>query len=151
MDHDLEDDTDKPNQRWPDLTDLSTELSREARGLRMWFPLHVHGVAVYRDLLESRLDLTYYFADRLKAISDVVEIPVQPDLTVVVARLRGPQIGQTNGWTKSKRKNTFFFSSTEIEGKAVFRLSLGNRRMWKPQVDIILETIRKVLVEMGLA
>ena len=133
----------------PEPTDMSTELTTEARGLRMWLPLHLHGVKVYRDLLDSRLDLADYFCKCLKSLPPV-QLPVRPDLGVVIARLEGPQ-ERTDEWLRLlKSSRTFFFSSTEVEGQAVFRISLGNRRMWKKEVDVIRALSGSVLVDMGL-
>jgi aromatic-L-amino-acid decarboxylase len=46
----------------PDYADLGPELTREYRGLRVWLPLHLHGVAAFRDAIDEKHDL----ADHLR-------------------------------------------------------------------------------------
>lgn len=41
----------------PDYAHLGTELTREHRGLRLWLPLHLHGVGAFREALNEKLDL----------------------------------------------------------------------------------------------
>ncbi|HEY2547514.1 MAG TPA: hypothetical protein VGI46_15700 [Candidatus Acidoferrum sp.] len=41
----------------PDFGDLSPELTRPNRGLRLWLPLHLHGVAAFREALDHKFDL----------------------------------------------------------------------------------------------
>jgi aromatic-L-amino-acid/L-tryptophan decarboxylase len=36
----------------PDYANLGPELTRDFRGLRLWLPLHLHGVAAFRDALD---------------------------------------------------------------------------------------------------
>ena len=147
--HAVEVSVDRHFSEWPEPTEMSTELTTEARGLRLWLPLNLHGVKVFRDLLDSRLDLAQLFCDHLESLPPV-EIPVRPDLGVVVARLKGPQ-KETDEWLRVlKSSPIFFFSSTEIEGRAVLRISLGNRRMWKEELEVIIGIIKEALVKMGL-
>ena len=47
-----------PSGELPNYNELTPELSRDVRGLRVWFPLVLHGVAAFRDALDEKLDLT---------------------------------------------------------------------------------------------
>ena len=71
----------------PNFAEYSAELSRDFRGLRVWFPLKLHGVAAFREALDEKLDLAEALYEGLKAIPEL-ELPWSPDLTVVPFRLR---------------------------------------------------------------
>ncbi|HSS08735.1 MAG TPA: aminotransferase class V-fold PLP-dependent enzyme, partial [Acidimicrobiales bacterium] len=77
-----------------DFADLGLELSREFRGLRVWLPLHLYGVAVFRAALDEKLDLARLAYDRLAA-EPRLEVPWEPDLTVVAFRCRPSDPGLT--------------------------------------------------------
>ncbi len=49
----------------PSFADLSPELTRDFRGLRVWLPLHLHGVGAFRDALDEKLDLARHAYDQL--------------------------------------------------------------------------------------
>jgi aromatic-L-amino-acid decarboxylase len=78
-----------------DFTQISPELSRDFRGLRAWLPIKMHGIDVFRDQLDEKLDLTEWAHQRLREISDV-EIVAPPQLSVVAFRLRRP------GWDATR-------------------------------------------------
>jgi len=57
------------DDRRVDLSEISPELSRDNRGIRVWLPLKVHGVAAFREALEEKLTLAQ------KAWKGVLAIP----------------------------------------------------------------------------
>ena len=71
----------------PSFADLSPELTRDFRGLRVWLPLHLHGVGAFRDALDEKLDLARHAYDQLCAIPEL-ELPWEPDLSIVAFRHR---------------------------------------------------------------
>jgi aromatic-L-amino-acid decarboxylase len=79
-------------QEDPDLVDfsqISPELSREFRGLRIWLPLKMHGIAPFRHNLQEKLDLARWATEELRKIPDV-EIVAAPQLSIVAFRLIRP-------------------------------------------------------------
>ncbi|HSS45528.1 MAG TPA: aminotransferase class I/II-fold pyridoxal phosphate-dependent enzyme [Thermoanaerobaculia bacterium] len=77
-------------QEDPDLVDfnlLSPELSRDWRGLRVWLPIRMHGIEVFRRSLEEKLDLALWATDELRKIPGI-EILAEPQLSIVAFRLR---------------------------------------------------------------
>ena len=75
-----------PEGELPNFTEYSPELSRPNRGLRVWMPLKLHGVAAFREALDEKLDLTDHLHDAFRQIPQI-EIPWEPQLTVVPFRL----------------------------------------------------------------
>ena len=76
-----------PEDELPNFTEYSPELSRDFRGLRVWFPLVLHGVDAFRAALDEKLDLARYLYEELSTIPEL-ELPWEPELTVVPFRLR---------------------------------------------------------------
>ena len=65
--------------------DLSPELTKHFRGMRMWLPLQLHGLKPFRACLEEKLLLATYFRNELMAVPNWIVGP-EPDLTVVIYR-----------------------------------------------------------------
>ena len=87
----------------PDLVDfceLSPELSRGFRGLRVWLPLKLHGLAPFRRNLDEKLDLARWAARELRRIPEM-EISTEPVLSLFTFRLaprfaEGPALDALN-------------------------------------------------------
>ena len=69
----------------PSPADLSPELTRHFRALRLWLPLQIAGVAAFRAAQAEKLELARYFHARLSAI-DGFDAGPAPDLSVVAFR-----------------------------------------------------------------
>ena len=80
-----------------DIASIGPELSRPFRALQMWLPLHLHGVAPFRQALDASLDLAEYAHRRLSGI-DGLETPWAPDLSIVAFRFDTSELGST--WTE---------------------------------------------------
>ena len=69
----------------PDFATFSPELTRDFRGLRMWLPLHLHGVDTFVRALDEKIDLANAVYDELRTM-DHVEVPWAPELSLVAFR-----------------------------------------------------------------
>ncbi len=70
------------------LTDLSPELSRDFRGLRLWLSLKVFGLGAYRQQLAEKWQLARHLAEQIKAEPDL-ELSAEPDLSILNFRIKG--------------------------------------------------------------
>lgn len=61
-------------------SNLSPELSKHFRGLRLWLPLQLHGTAPFIACLEEKILLVNYFRDKL--VEKGFEVGPTPDLSV---------------------------------------------------------------------
>jgi aromatic-L-amino-acid/L-tryptophan decarboxylase len=110
------------------FTDLSPELSRDFRGLRIWLPLQLHGFAAFRAQLEEKLALTRWAHDRLRQVPEL-EILDEPQLSVIAFTVR-PRAGRDAnalGAELLRRVNArrrVFLSSTVIDGRYVLRICI---------------------------
>src|SRR5258708_18475818 len=72
-----------------DFCEISPELSRDFRGLRVWLPLKLLGIEPFRQALDEKLDLIDLVTSELRKIEGI-EIVAEPQLTIVAFRLVKP-------------------------------------------------------------
>jgi aromatic-L-amino-acid/L-tryptophan decarboxylase len=127
----------------PDFDTLSPELTREWRGLRLWLPLHLHGVYAFRAQLDEKLDL----AERAHAAlagDTRLEVPWTPDLTVIPFRLKGAgDAEQRRFLERINASQRVLISSTRLGGETWLRLAILSLRTHADRVDEALEIIRR--------
>lgn len=127
----------------PDFDSLSPELTREFRGLRVWLPLHLHGVGAFRQQLDEKLDLADE-AYRFLAADPRIEVPRPADLTVVVFRLRGADdAGQLRFLARIHHSQRVRLSSTRIGGAVHLRLAILSVRTHADRVREALDIISR--------
>jgi aromatic-L-amino-acid decarboxylase len=129
----------------PDYANLGTELTRDHRGLRMWLPLHLHGVSAFRGALDEKLDLAEH-AYEILAGEPALDVGHPPDLSTVVFRLR--EAGDPANRALLDRINTsrrVFLSSTRLDGQLTLRLCVLSHRSHAEHVTEALEIIRAAL------
>jgi aromatic-L-amino-acid decarboxylase len=125
----------------PDVADLGPELTRGFRGLRLWLPLHLHGVDAFRRQLDEKLDLGEHVHRTLSADPNLV-VPLRPDLTVSVFRSpRGDEatrrlLERINGTGRA------FLSSTRLGGRYTVRLCVLSHRTHRRHVDEALSVVQ---------
>lgn len=118
----------------PDFAGLGPELTREFRGLRLWLPLHLHGVAAFRGALEEKLDLARHAYQDLAA-DPAFEVPWEPTLSTVAFRLRdGGDDASLALLDRVNRAGRVFLSSTRIGGRVMLRLCILSHRTHREHV-----------------
>ena len=125
----------------PDFADLGPELTREFRGLRLWLPLNLHGVAAFRDALDEKLDLARWVYDELSA-EPALHVYGEPELTTVAFRCHRPAAGAEAEDTASAQllrgvnaEGRVMLSSTRLDGRFVIRLTVLNHRTDRARVE----------------
>ncbi|HEU4799808.1 MAG TPA: pyridoxal-dependent decarboxylase [Gemmatimonadales bacterium] len=136
-----------------DVTDLSPaevspELTKHFRALRMWLPLVVLGVAPFRAALDEKLRLARYAAEQLKGLG--FEVGPAPDLSVVTFRWApagvDPQgLDELNQRIVDavRRDGRVFISSTMLDGRYTMRLAILSFRTHLRTVDLALRVLQE--------
>jgi aromatic-L-amino-acid decarboxylase len=128
------------------FADLSPELSREFRGLRLWLPLMLHGVAAFREQLAEKLALARRLYEELQA-DPSFEVLDEPQLSVVAFRLRGPPAeAERLGPELLRRVNDrrrVFLSSTRIGGRYALRACVLSFRTHEDRVRDAAEALKE--------
>jgi aromatic-L-amino-acid decarboxylase len=126
--------------------DLSPELTRPSRALRLWLPLKLAGVAPFRAALEEKLLLARYFHERMLH-EDRFEVGPPPDLSIVTFRYL-PRNGDPNVFNRRlieavQRDGRIFISSTMIDGRFTLRLAILSLRTHQETVDLAIDILRE--------
>jgi aromatic-L-amino-acid decarboxylase len=125
----------------PDYAGLGPELTRSFRGLRLWLPLHLHGVRAFREQLDEKLDLTEYV---YRELSDTdLEIPLPPDLTVVTFRSPLGDEATAAMLARINEGRRVYLSSTRVSGRYTIRMCVLSVRTHRSHVDEALAAIRE--------
>jgi aromatic-L-amino-acid decarboxylase len=125
---------------WPDVADLGPELTRGYRGLRLWLPLHLHGVDAFRRELDEKLDLSAHVHQSLSGDPNL-EVPLTPDLTVSVFRSPHGDAATERLLSRVNGTRRTYLSSTRLGGRHTIRLCVLSFRSHKSHVDEALEII----------
>ena len=126
--------------------DLSPELTRPNRALRLWLPLKLAGVAPFRAALEEKLLLARYFHEQMMQ-EDGFEVGPPPDLSIVTFRYL-PGNGDPNAFNRRlidavQREGRIFVSSTMIDGRFTLRLAVLSLRTHLQTVNLAIAILRE--------
>jgi glutamate/tyrosine decarboxylase-like PLP-dependent enzyme len=124
--------------------DLSPELTKHFRGLRLWLPLLLHGLAPFRAALEEKLLLARYFHERLSEHPGF-EVGPYPELSVVIFRYL-PKAGDADALNRRlveavQRDGRVFLSSTILDGRFTLRCAVASFRTHLDTIDLALEVL----------
>ncbi|MDX1642490.1 MAG: aminotransferase class V-fold PLP-dependent enzyme, partial [Balneolaceae bacterium] len=131
--------------------EISPELSKHFRGLRMWLPLKLHGIKPFRKALEEKQLLSKYVWEQLKEMDDI-EVGPEPQLSVCMFRWN-PDNADSNEMNRKLhqailQQGRMFLSSTEINGKFFFRVAILSVRTHLEEVEELLSVLREKISEM---
>ncbi|HET7711186.1 MAG TPA: aminotransferase class V-fold PLP-dependent enzyme [Thermoanaerobaculia bacterium] len=133
-----------------DFCEISGELSRDFRGLRVWLPLKMFGAAPFRDQLDEKLDLIDYALEELRQISGV-EIVAEPQLTILAFRLKraGSDLNDLNRrlLDRINARKRVMLTSAMLNGDLVIRICIVSHRTHRDRVEMAMEDIRAAVEE----
>lgn len=125
----------------PSPADLSPELTKHFRGLRMWLPLQLFGIAPFRAALQEKLGLCRLFYQEISQRG--FEVGPPPELSVCIYRYV-PKLGDADEFNRKlveavHRDGKVFISSTTIAGQVWLRLAVLSFRTHLREIDYLLE------------
>jgi aromatic-L-amino-acid/L-tryptophan decarboxylase len=124
----------------PDLAELTPELTRDWRGLKLWLPLQLHGVEAFREALDDKLDLARWAYEELEAIPGV-RTRGAPDLSIVAFRVPGDDRAQDRALEHINAPGQVRLSSTTLDGEVVLRLAVLSHRTHRAHVRWVLDRV----------
>lgn len=133
--------------------DLSPELTKHFRGLRMWLPLKLHGLKPFRACLEEKLLLARYFHQKIKDLG--FETGPVPELSVVTYRYI-PAKGSADTFNRRllhavQKEGRVFISSTMLDGKFTLRFACLSFRTHRSTVDTLLAVLKQEVRKLSKA
>ncbi len=140
-----------------DFSEISPELSRDHRGLRVWIPLKMHGIGVFREQLDEKLDLAAWITEGLREI-DGIEIVAEPQLSLVAFRLFVPgktpeELNELNRrfLAAINDRKRIYISGSVVQGDYLARICVLSFRTHIDRMEEALEDIRAVAEELRAA
>lgn len=129
---------------------ISPELTKHFRGLRLWLPLQLHGVEPFKACLEEKLLLIAYFREKLQALG--FSVGPTPDLSVSYFWFPFPEKTNENNEILLKeihQDGRVFFSSTTINGSFVIRIAILSFRTKISTIDRALVMLKEALEKLN--
>ena len=126
--------------------DVSPELTRHFRGLRLWLPLQYFGLEKITAALDEKLYLAQYFYEEVQKIQHIETGP-EPDLTINMFRIQKGDLERDNALNQKllhaiQIDGRIFLSSTTIDGVFWIRVCILSFRTHKEHVEMLLQIIK---------
>lgn len=138
-----------------DFYEISPELTRPFRGLRVWLPLKMHGAGPFRESLEEKLVLARWASEELKTVEGI-EVVAEPQLSTLAFRLTrdGLDVEELNRLNRRlmKRVNDrqrVLLTGTMLGDRFVIRICVLSFRTHRDRMEACLEDVREAVREMG--
>ena len=134
--------------------DVSPELTKHFRALRMWLPLKLLGVAPFRAALNEKLLLARYFRHRARERG--FEVGPAPDLSIVTYRhtMPGASLEEENARNQAivdyvRHDGRVFISSTMLGDRFTLRLVALAFRTHRRTIDLALDVLGRAVAATG--
>ena len=137
-----------------DFCEVSAELSRDFRGLRMWLPIKMHGIQPFERNLEEKLDLAEWAAAELRSMQGI-EIVAEPQLSTVAFRAQRPGLDQSGLNELNRRfireinaRGRIYLTGTTVRSDFLLRICVLSFRTHMDRMREGLADIRAALTDL---
>jgi len=131
------------------FADLSLELTRSMRGLRIWLPLKLLGAAAFRRALDEKLDLARSASARIQSMPGF-ELVAPPQLSILAFRATQPgasgeELDALNLalLRRVNRRGNVHLSATRFDGRVALRICVLSLRSHEPALARCLGDLRE--------
>lgn len=139
-----------------DYCEMGPELSREARGLRVWFPLRMFGAAAFRAALDEKLDLAARAAESLSRVPGI-EIVAEPQLSLFAFRYRPEGMTEEASLERVNRallqrvneKQRVFLSGARTKGIFFARVCVLCFRTHEDRIAMLIEDVESAVASLS--
>lgn len=124
--------------------DLSPELTKHFRGMRLWLPLQILGVEPFRAAMSEKIQLTRYFHETMQTKAGW-EVGAYPDLSITTYRFI-PQRGDVNDFNRRLLQSVLdegriSTSGTVLDGNFVLRAAILSLRTHLAEIDETMDVL----------
>ncbi len=135
----------------PSPCNLSPELTKHFRGLRMWLPLQLMGLEPFKAALSEKIWLTRFFYEEIQKLG--FEVGAYPELSVMIYRYV-PEGEDANAFNAKliemvKKDGRVFLSSTTIKGVFWLRLAVVSFRTHLSTVELCLKILKNAVAKLS--
>jgi len=133
-----------------DIMNISPEMTREFRGLRIWLPLKMLGINVFRKQLEDKIVLAHWACKEIEKIKGII-IVAKPQLSTFVFKLKTNNSGKNADDLNVRFINEINlqgnillspFKGKGVPGNYAVRMSIVSYRTDKKRIEQGIEDIR---------
>ncbi len=134
-----------------DFCELSPELTRPFRGLRIWLPFKMHGVDVFRRYLDEKLDLARWIEAEIRKIPQLELLaPATLSILAFAVQDEGQSLAERNSATRAlmqriNDKQRVNLTGTLLRDVYVIRIAISSFRVHQERMDMLLEDIKAAL------
>ena len=138
-----------------DLCELSPELTRPFRGLRVWLPFKLHGVGVFRRYLDEKLDLARWIEAEIRKIPQLeILAPATLSILAFAVRDEGQSLAERNSDTRAlmrhiNDKQRVNLTGTLLKDVFAIRIAVVAFRLHQERMNMLLEDLKGALAAMG--
>ena len=129
--------------------ELSPELTRHFRALRLWLPLQMAGLSAFRAAQSEKLALARYFHERLSSLAHFDAGPA-PDLSVVAFRYCPDGVDADEAsealLRQVQEEGRVMLSGTRIDGRFHIRCAILSFRTHAEHVDEVIDALERAIV-----
>jgi aromatic-L-amino-acid decarboxylase len=143
----------RDEEEFVDFCQISPELSRDWRGLRVWLPVRLSGIAAFRANLEEKLALARAAADALRGMPEV-EILAEPQLSIVAFRRAWPDrtTEETNAGNRRilervNARGRVHVTGTMLGPVFAIRICVLSFRTHRDRIDMAIEDLERAIEE----
>ena len=145
----------REEEEFVDFCQISPELSRDWRGLRVWLPVKLHGLAPFRENLREKLALARLAADGLRRMPGI-EILAEPQLSIVAFRRAWPgrATEETNAGNRRileavNARGRVHVTGTMLGDVFAIRICVLSFRTHRERIDMALDDLRAAIEDEG--
>jgi aromatic-L-amino-acid/L-tryptophan decarboxylase len=137
----------------PDFGLTSPEFTQPDRGLRVWLPLHLHGIAAFREALDEKLDLAEHAYHALQKMPQI-QVLAEPELSIVAFYCRDANGNRAEEDIATEelvryvnRTGRVSLATTRIHERTVARIAILNVRTTTAIIEYALNMISMYIEE----
>jgi glutamate/tyrosine decarboxylase-like PLP-dependent enzyme len=142
--------TDYETGRW-ESSSQTVDLSKEFRALKIWFTFKYLGADRISEYIDHDVQMTQYFADRLKK-TGVFEVEPTHPLSILCFRVNYAGMKKednryltTAAIAAIEKDNRIFLTGTRLHGEPYLRAYYGNPSRTKADVDYMVEVLVEIV------
>lgn len=139
-----------------DFCELSPELTRPFRGLRVWLPFKMHGASTFERYLDEKLDLCQWLCSQLERMPEL-EVLAPPQLSILAFAVcdQGQPVATRNAATRTlieaiNARQNVHLTGTTLNGIFAIRVAVVAFRTHKDRIELLLADLRKALNELPM-
>lgn len=127
-----------------DYADMTPELSRDFRGLKIWLPIKFLGIGPFVLNLEEKLRLTEWVCAEIKKINHLKLVSI-PDLTIITFKHIKSNEDTEKLLVSINKKETLFLSSCLVEGELCIRICLLGFRLHFDRLEKFINELKEMV------